>query len=332
MSNSRGVEPKHYDVNTVDELPDDKPLAIFDCDGTVTRDEGELLMATFVRSEAMDAMSTAHAKVERERLINLFDAWKEGKFKYEPYLKAIGGGYAQMLKASGLTRPRVMELGERWFQEDGYNEVLPIARPMVRELDGFRFNSVMATGAPLEVAHSFAAYTGMGHVFAMNADVNPDGTYSGRMFSENNTGILNNKGAICRKIQKRCATGFGAGNTQSDTVIMETAYLLGEKNPIDMKGFAFLMNTDQVDDLTVERFMKSAGHRHAEFGFFCIPKNPDVDEFINFFRSMLRGTLIKNGYANVVHEIEGVRPLTPAEKEELRKKREQDPDCWVLNR
>jgi len=190
----------------------------------------------------------------------------------------------------------------------------------------------MVTGAPLEVAHPFATYIGIGHIFAMNADVNSDGTYSGRMFSENNTGILNNKGIINRKIQKRCATGFGAGNTQSDTVIMETAYLLGENNPIDMKGFALLMNTDQVDDITVERFMKSAGHRHAEFGFFCIPKNPDVDEFINFFRSMLRGTLVKNGYEHVVHEIEGVRPLTPAEKEELKKKREQNPDCWGLTR
>jgi len=325
MANFRIVEPKHYTVNTVGNLRIDKPWSWFDLDGTLTRPEGKLLAAIFIEKNPEFGTETA-----RTKLTNLFSAFRAGEIQYDPYLVKTQAGFAEVLKSTGKTEAEVRQVSDNFFRTDGYNEVLPHARPMVNELRRIRCNTGMITGAPQVVADPFAAYIGIEHVFAMPAETDSSGRFTSDAFEELNTGLLTSKGEICDEISSRCATLFGAGNTQSDTCVMETAYLLGEKNPIDMKGFAFLMNTGQIGDPIVERFMKSAGHRHAQFGFFCIPKRPKLNEFINFFRSMLRGTLIKNGYEHVVHEIEGVRPLTAAEKEELARKREEDPDCWSL--
>ena len=324
MEDFRLVNPKHYDVNTVEELPGDKPWGLFDLDGTLTRPEGGLLMATFVQSVQIGSMQT------REHLTKLFEAFRQGEIQYETFLDETSKGFAEWLHSTNMRDPEIRQVSDNFFREVGYLEVLPYARPMIKELSRVRCNTAMITGAPRVVADPYAAYVGIEHVFGMPAERGPDGRYTGRMFKELNTGLLVNKGAICRKISAKYATLFGAGNTQSDTCLMETAYLLGEKNPIDMRGFAFLMNTGQIGDPIVERFMKSVGHRHAEFAFHCIPQTPDVPKLIDYFRSLLRGTLIKNGYEEVVHEIEGTRPMTPEEKEDLEAKRRIDPDCWRL--
>lgn len=320
----QNAEPQHYDVTTVSKLPKGRPFGIFDLDGTLTRPESELILASFVKSQALDVCEGP----TRERLRRSFMDWKEGKKVYEPYLEEVGQLYAEMLAAANLTRSQVMELGERWFQEEGYKEVLPYAQPMMRELENFRMNRILMTGAPMEIAHHFASHIGTEHVFSMRASTNADGVYTGRMHFEHNTGLLGNKGAICRKISREFATAFGAGNTQSDTCIMETAYFQAAENPIDLKGRAYLMNVGQVGDPIVERFMKASGHHYNRFRYFCIPIGAELEPLMDFFRGTLRQVLIDNRRLELLHEIEGVRPLTAQEKADLKKRRANEPEWW----
>lgn len=132
-----------YDIESVSKLPKDKPYGIFDLDGTLTEPGTELLMATFVRR-----VQIGDHRV-REKLLQAFEDWKGGKKIYEPYLIEIGELWAEMLAAAKLTRAEVLEVSEKWFDQEGRNEVMRHASPMMDELERHQFNRMMVTGAHL---------------------------------------------------------------------------------------------------------------------------------------------------------------------------------------
>ena len=307
----RIVKPRLYSIDEIEELPKDKPYGIYDLDGTLTEPGAELLMAAFVRQVKIGKRSV------REELKSCFKEYKAAhedrkkknagspkKIAYEDYLTKIGVLWAEML--AKLPRAEVMEASEKWYKAEGYKEVLPYAPKMMAALEKYRFNRMMITGAPAEIAHPFAAHIGIEHVFAMMAEVDADGRYTGKMRTRHNTGLLSNKGVICDGVSQECAVGVGAGDTMSDTVIQETAFNCRQDNPIDIKGVGFLLNPSSG---VIEQKHSSAQH-HIDAGrLIIVPKTSTPENTMRIFRASLREILLTNGMVDQLREIEGVRPI-----------------------
>ncbi|MFH0837828.1 MAG: HAD family hydrolase [Patescibacteria group bacterium] len=300
MSEYQKVQPVLYNIETVSKLPRDKPYGVFDLDGTLTEPGEELLMATFVRRVKIGD------QLIREKLIAGFEHWKEGRKVYEPYLIEMGQFWAEMMSEAKLTRAEVMEASEKWFDHEGRNEVMRYASPMMNELGRHRFNRMMITGAPCEIAHHFASGIGIEHVFSMMAEVDSVGAYTGKMRYYHNTGLLSNKARICDEARKKCAFGIGAGDTQSDSVLAETVIHAYKHNPNDIEGRFFLMNPSA----DVLARMKASDRHHFDTGKIqVVERSFRLEYTMEMWRNALRGILMENEEMRpVLREVEDTMP------------------------
>lgn len=286
VSKTRSKAQRRLMLHKVSELPDERPFGLFDLDGTLTKPGQELLMAVFVRQNP----DLGHPVVQKA-LIDAFEDWKKGKKVYEDYLEEIGSLYAEMLARANLTRSQVMKVSQKWFEKQGRKEVLKHAVPMMDTLDHYGFDRIMVTGAPGEIAYPFAAHMGIEHVFAMLAEVDANGRYTGTMRYEHNTGLLSNKGQVCRELKMIRKTGFAAGDTASDSVLMRTAIECHKSNPDDIIGRAFLMNP-RADVL---KTMKSCFGDYFDDGQITeIPRSMTHRRFMEVLRDTLRHILEDN--------------------------------------
>lgn len=136
----------------------------------------------------------------------------------------------------------------------------------------------------------------------MMAEVGTNGVYTGKMRHRHNTGLLSNKAAICDEFKKEHACGLGAGDTQSDSVLAETAIHAYKQNPNDLEGRFFLMNP-KPEVLTR---MKASHRHHFDTGKIqVIERSFRLPYAMEIFRNGLRGILIDNGMQSLIKELEG---------------------------
>lgn len=294
-------KPQFCDVSSVKKLPKDQPFGLFDLDGTLTEPGDELLMATFVRQ-----VKPGSDRV-RAKLLRCFDDWSEGKKEYESYLIEIGKLWAQLFADKKVKQSDVIEKEvAEWFRDYGSNEIMRYSGPMMTELRRYQFRPILVTGAPYELAHHFASALKIQHVFAMGAELDSEGFYTGKMRYHHNTGILSNKAAICDEIGKEHTTGFAAGDTQSDTVLMKRAIIAEARNTNDIMGRAFLMNPRP----DVLHRMKQSSKEYFDRGLIeVMEQSYTLEHIVEKLRHHLRTVLIKNRREELVYEIEGLEPI-----------------------
>jgi len=286
-------KPELLTVDNVYRLPP-QPKALFDLDGTLTEPGEQLLMETFVRQ-----VEIGSAEI-RQKLINRFEGWNGDPLLYESYLQDIGKMWPRLFSEAipKISQAEVMQYTYKWFEEEGVKEIMSYAPLMMDDLRLFKFCPALVTGAPWEVAAPFAEKLGIEYVFAMSADVGSDGHYTGKMRYAYNTGILSNKGAVCRAIGEDQVVAFGAGDTPSDKVLKETA--IYSQNADDWEGRAYLMNPSTMVRAKV---MAEARH-HFDTGRIKIMEQSFTTEYImEEFRDTLRHILIDNGRASSLKEI-----------------------------
>ena len=316
----RKVNARLYDLSTISELPKNRPYAIFDLDGTLTKGN-ELLLATFVKDRNVQV---GDASV-KGNLVNAFEDYEEGKLRYEKYLKLVGRLYAKMLAKTGETREHVIEVCQQWFDATGHQEIEAYALPMMSEVERFRFNRFMLTGAPAEIALPFASHLGIENVSAMMADVDPRGVYTGIMRDDKNTGLLGNKGDFCGGLNREHPVGLGVGDTASDKVIADTAMHQNADNPLDVKGRSVIM----ISDPAVLEIMATTAQHYINRGKLeLIFKGWGQERKMEVFRAVLRGILKDNHKFELLNEIEGVRLLSPDEKRQLKASRDAMENQW----
>jgi phosphoserine phosphatase len=304
MKNFNNVDTRVYTLEEVHDLPKERPFGSFDLDGTLTIPGSELLLESYIQDDKEVGSTDIRTTLE-----NRFKQYKEGMWKYEHYLVELGKLWAQLHATVGSTRADVKERCEKWFQRTGYEKVKEYAQPMMSELERFKFNRLMITGAPSEIAEPFAKFIGIEHVFAMMADVDSSGVYTGKMQKKRNTGLLTTKNSVCDVLAREYATGFGAGDKQSDGAIFETAMNCRRVNPIDIEGRAFIMNPN---DKVFENIMNSSLHHLAGTKLRPMFDYFSTERVMEEFRNALRGVYLDNKMDVELHEIEGVRPAPKA--------------------
>lgn len=109
----------------ISEVPDDKALALFDLDGTLTEPRNELLIQRF-----LDEVKNLGNHEARQAIGNRFKRWAEENDRganpdYQEYLTDVGVLWAKILATNGygLTRPELMQITEKWFEDVGRLEV-----------------------------------------------------------------------------------------------------------------------------------------------------------------------------------------------------------------
>lgn len=281
-------------TSRIEDITKKKASALFDVDGTLTEPGSELLIATFLRETEIGA------KYYRDQLKERFQQWEEARRKgapnYEKYLEEVGLLWAQMLRMddSGrrINRHEVIDLADRFFRDVGQNDIQPYSLKlldMVRELN---FNPVLVTGAPMELAVLYAKALGVNHVFAMDAEVNGNLEYTGKMRFRENTGIGKNKAKICELFEMtNRVIGFAMGDTRSDFVLMD--YAVNMKFDNDMIGAAALINPSS--EVIASFYADSAMLEHKSKGRILVfERGDDADTIVDFARFAMQRQLGKN--------------------------------------
>lgn len=314
------VEPKLHVAEDIPNLSKKRPWCATDLDGTLTKGGARLLMETFVEKVEIGNL------VVRQELLHLFEQWHKGTIKYEPYLIEIGNKWSEMLYAAKETRAHVKEVAEKWFDEDGYKRVQPFAVPMMSELERFRFNRMMVTGAPGEIAYPFAAHIGIEHVLAMMADVDSNGVYSEReILREMNTGIQTVKGGLCDQLSEHVALGMGLGDTVSDSGIAMPTIHKNPKNDNDIQG-RFILIKPRPDVL--ERMRTAHGQFLAKGKIVVIDQDDDLPTTMEKFESTVRGIFRDNNKEDLYYEILGYRAYSIEEVVQNKARRDELENEW----
>lgn len=306
MGRIRQFKPTLHVAEDIPRLPKNRPYCVSDLDGTLTEGGGRLLMEIFVE----DNVNMGDSDV-RQKLLGLFEKWHEGNIKYEPYLIGIGNLWSKMLYKAKETRSNVIQVAENWFDEKGSKRVRECAKPMMEELEKFRFNRLMLTGAPGEIAAPFAKFIGMEHVFAMMADVDSNDVYSSpEILRKNNTGIQNIKGSNCIKMSEYIALGLGIGDTASDSGIANPTIHKNKKNPDDIAGRFIFM--EPRPDVT-ERMLTTHGDSYSSGKIEEIKYDAELPRIMEIFRNTIHGVFTDNDKEELYYEMLGLQQRDPME-------------------
>jgi len=248
MSSAEIAEQSYRPPTEPENIPQDKPLALFDLDGTLTQPGTKLVLEKFVNNEQYD-FGIPERRLE---IKELFEQWgRENKLKinikqYENLLRNAGFAFAQMCR--GRKRQNVVEQGQRWYSEEGNRLVMPYSHDVIGQVKEAGFRPVIVTGAPFELAYSFANDLGVEDVFAMEAEVDESDTYTGEMDITKNIGLNLNKVSIRRRLSKKGhLILFAMGDTGSDVPLFRGAIEFHHQN--DGRGQAVLINpSPDVDE------------------------------------------------------------------------------------
>jgi len=230
-----------YDPPKIKDVPGDQPLALADLDGTLTKPGDRLLIEKFVADVQVGSLAV------REKLLNCFRVWREdrksGNYDYEQYLTDIGDFWAQMLRDKD--RPDIMERSEKWFGLTGKKLLMDYSPELIEELQRRKIRPIMITGAACEIAHMFSKDLGIDNYFAMEAEVDSIGKYTGEI--KHNTGLNRAKVRVRDKLS---GNGhkiiFGIGDTASDVPLFRGA--IEVQHPEDHRGMAVLINPrDEIE-------------------------------------------------------------------------------------
>ncbi|MBN2306666.1 hypothetical protein JXD20_01660 [Candidatus Peregrinibacteria bacterium] len=307
-------------------LPKNRPWLVSDLDGTLTRGGQKLLMEAFV-----EANPEVGNSVIRNKLCELFREWHDEKItpeKYDAHLAAMGNRWSEMLYAAKMTRTNVMETAGNWFRKDGHKKIKPCAIPMMTEADKFRFNRMLLTGAPGEIAYPFAVEMKFPHVVAMMAPVNGKGAYcDSEIFTDENTGVQAMKTDVCVELVKNKALALGLGDTLSDAGIALPAIEKSHANPDDLFGRFLLMNPRP----DVEQAMRTALGMYTRRGAIkIIRSDDDVEHAKNTLRQAIYEVFHYNHKMDLYYEMIGVRRLSDQEIEEAKARRNALENEWQI--
>lgn len=325
MPETQRVEPTFCNLGSIQWLMSDAPWFLSDLDGTHTQAQAKLLLGIFAedvdigRLDDRDAIDKAHQR---------FLAKGKRKEDYDPHLLDLGQLYALWMHHSGKTQAEVMQLSDNWFRRKGYKEVLRHARPTMIEATRFRFNKAFVTGAPWEVAYPFAKYLGVENVFAMMAEVDSAGLYTGKMQDEKNTGRKIGKQEIVEAFRKSLPVGIGMGDTTSDFPLCEAAYMVS--NEKDVKGRGIMINSREDVLSELERRYK-VERRKGQIQVVTMEQvDWELEETMRIIRNSFEAVLTDNDRWELLLEMHEARPFTPAEKEAVRLKRATGGPGWYV--
>lgn len=227
----------------IDRIPRHRVAALFDLDGTLTEPGSELLIETFLREVAI---GSTHVREQlEERFENWHEARRKGNPDYEQYLKDIGLLWAKMLykddSGKRISRRDVVGVAKEWYDTIGNKDLQPYALDVMEIMRENKFEPVLVTGAPYEIAAWYAADLGINHIFAMDAEQDAAGQYTTKMRFPANRGMGANKSAVCIDLKRgMIPVGFAMGDTLSDIVLWDSA--INRKHDRDIEGGAFLIN------------------------------------------------------------------------------------------
>ena len=237
----------------IEDIRSDEALAVLDCDGTLTKKKPKLLIEQFFGDYKNGAAST------RKALKDIFKDNAKAKKAgldpdYENFLLASGDGYAEWLRKLGITRKELMTIIGEWEERRGRGLLAEYSKDVIKTLKARHFKPVMVTGAPYEIAAHIAADLGIEHVFAMVAEVDERGRYTGEILR--NTGLGKIKAEICRLLQEaRHKILFAMGDTHSDMDLIRPAIEYNGRH--DGHGRAIMINPSTQDYRELKKWYRS---------------------------------------------------------------------------
>lgn len=193
----------------------ERPVAVFDIDGTVFRSslfvelQDELVSRGVFPKEAQEAY-------RRER-----EEWLDRKGDYETYLEKAVISFRARIK--GVSYDAVAEIAGEII-EAKKDRVYRYTRDLIGELKSEGYFLLAISHSPFFIAEGFGFHAGFDKVYGFFYETGPSGNFTGEVADVE---LIRNKAAVLQRAVRKegltLARSVGVGDTESDIPMLEMA-------------------------------------------------------------------------------------------------------------
>lgn len=192
----------------------EKPVAVFDIDGTVFRSSLFLeLVDTLVdKGVLVEEVRSAYARERQE--------WLDRKGDYEAYVEKCVQAFLRAVK--GVSYEAVAEIAYE-LVEAKKDRVYRYTRDLVQELKQEGYFLLAISHSPFFIAEPFGFSAGFDKVYGFFYDTGPSGSFTGEVADYD---LIRNKAAVLsravRKENLSMTRSVGVGDTETDIPMLES--------------------------------------------------------------------------------------------------------------